>query len=60
MAGDLLDKSIRSNTMKTDNGLKFKIRRVKEFSDWVDTLEPIKLAIVLEREKNMEKGTFGD
>ena len=46
--------------MKTHNGPNFKIRRVKEFSDWVDTLDPVKLAIVLEREKNMEKGTFGD
>jgi putative addiction module killer protein len=46
--------------MKTYNGPKFKVRRVKEFSDWVDTLDPVELAIVLEREKNMEKGTFGD
>ena len=46
--------------MKTHNDPKFNVRRVNEFSDWVDTLDPVQLAIVLEREKNMEKGTFGD
>lgn len=46
--------------MKPQNSPKFNVKRVKEFSDWVDTLDPAKLAMVLDREKNMEKGTFGD
>ena len=39
---------------------KFKVKRVKAFSDWVDTLDLTKLAMVLDREKNMETGSFGD
>lgn len=46
--------------MKPQTTPKFKVKRVKEFSDWLDTLGPAKLAMVLDREKNMEKGTFGD
>lgn len=46
--------------MKPQDAPKFKVKRVKEFNDWVDTLDPAKLAIVLDREKNMEKGAFGD
>jgi putative addiction module killer protein len=46
--------------MIAQNRQKFRVKRVKEFSDWLDTLDPVKLAVVLEREKNMEKGTFGD
>jgi len=39
---------------------KFQVKRVKEFSEWVDTLDPAKLALVLDREKKMEKGVLGD
>lgn len=46
--------------MKSQNKPNFIVKRVREFGDWVATLDPAKLATVLDHEKNMRKGTFGD